>query len=55
VAKIDQEVVDYGQARRIVASSELNQSLSFQQGKGYSGFGIEDALPCSETWRGVCI
>jgi hypothetical protein len=55
VAKIDQRVVDFGQAGRIVASSESNQSLSFQRGKGYTRFGREDALPCNETWRGACI
>ena len=54
MAKIDQQVVDYGQAARLVASSESNQSLYFQRGNGYTGFGRKDALPCNETWRGAC-
>jgi hypothetical protein len=55
VAKIDQRVVDYGQAARIVANRITNQSLSFERDNGYTGFGKEDALPCNEIWGGACI
>ena len=50
VAKIDQQVVDYGQAGRIVASSESNQSLSFQRGNGYRG--LEMKMPYHVTRHG---